>query len=174
MLPGSYSGSSSTPADQCGTHRSIVAARPSIADVECALRERLLGGRSQDVREVAEAVFCGKSSLQRWLRDQGTSFTDIRRRVRVEYALELLTEGKTVAKTADEVGVSQSDLAKLVKPETGLTPGQIARAWVLTHRAQRWRTGVPPRFGTKLYWKRLQDWKRLERELEALIVDLGG
>ena len=61
----------------------MVAARPSIADVECALRERLLGGRSQDVREVAEAVFCGKSSLQRWLRDQGTSFTDIRRRVRV-------------------------------------------------------------------------------------------
>jgi hypothetical protein len=36
--------------------------------------------------------------LQRSLDDQGTSFTEIRRRVRVEYALELLTEGKTVVK----------------------------------------------------------------------------
>jgi AraC-like DNA-binding protein len=147
----------------------VAATRPSIADVEDALRQRMLDGRPQDLREVAEAVFCGKSSLQRWLDDEGTSFTEIRRRVRIEYSLELLTEGTTVVRAAAEVGISQSYLSKLIWAETGLTAGQIARAWMLTDRAQRWRASVPPRFGTKLYWKRLDGWKRLEREIESLL-----
>jgi AraC-like DNA-binding protein len=172
VLPGRNERSSSNMADLCARHRSVAVAQPSIADVEDALRKRLLDGRPQDVRELAEAVFCGKSSLQRSLDDLGTSFTEIRRRLRVEHALELLTEGKTVARTSAEVGISQSYLSKLVKAETGLTAGQIARAWTLTDRAQRWRAGVPPKSGTRLYWKRLDDWKRLEHELKSMMSTL--
>lgn len=172
MLPGRNAALLSTTADRCARPRSVALARPPIADLEDALRQRLLDGRPQDVREVAEAVYCGKSSLQRWLKEQGTSFTEVRQRVRVTYALELLTEGKSVARTAAEIGVSQGRLSKAIKAEIGLTAGQIARAWKLTDTAQNWRAGVPPKFGTKLYWKRLDEWKRLERELKTLLSAL--
>jgi hypothetical protein len=75
----------------------------------------------------------------------------------------------SVARTAAEVGVSQSHLSKLVKAEIGLTAGQIARAWTLTDPAQKWRAEVPPRSGTKMYWKRLDEWQRLEREPKKLL-----
>jgi len=146
--------------------------RPTAAQDERAIRERLQAAETLYIEDVAKHLYVSKSTLQRTLRSSGTSFSALRRRVQVQAALGYLTSGKSCAHTAERVGLSCDHLCKLVKAQADLTPKQIARAARLGARVRRWRSGVPPRAGTRLYYRRLEQWRLIEAEIAALLADL--
>ena len=146
--------------------------RPTAAHVERAIRERLQAGGTLYIEDVAERLYVSRSTLQRTLSTHGTSFSALRRHVQVQAALEYLTSGNSCTRTAERVGLSCDHLCKLVKAQADLTPKQIARASRLGARVRRWRSGAPPRAGTRLYYRRLERWRLIEAEIAALLADL--
>jgi AraC-like DNA-binding protein len=122
--------------------------------------------------DVAADLFVGKSTLQRRLAEQGTTYSEQRRQVQILVALELLTQGRSVRTAAMSVGLSADHLCVLVTQYAHLKPRQIVRACELASRVRRWRRSVPPRSGTKLYFKQLERWKAIDIELQALLAGL--
>jgi AraC-like DNA-binding protein len=140
-----------------------------LLETQAQVRE-LLGSEAVHVEDVAAGLFLSKSTLQRRLAERGTSFTAIRRRVQVDVAIERLIAGASCASAARRVGLSRDHLCRLVSAQTALQPGQIARACQLARRAERWRRSAPPRAGTRVYSERNERWRRLEREVTALLA----
>jgi AraC-like DNA-binding protein len=123
------------------------AARPDLVDVERAIRHSLASGRSGIV-DVAQIASTSTSTLQRALADRGTCFSVLRRRVRVNIALRLLTNGKSLRLAASEVALTPDHLSVILKEETGLCPRQIIRATELRNRVARWQKQGPPSYGS--------------------------
>lgn len=147
--------------------------QPFLDQVRGAIRERLRAGRELGVEDIAGSLYLSRSALQRRLRESATTFSKLRREVRVEVAVEHLTRGESCSSAANHVGLSRDHLCKLVREYADPTPRQIVRASQLSARVQRWRRSVPPRAGTKLYYKRLERWKAINAEVEQLLTGLS-
>lgn len=149
------------------------AARPDLVDVERAIRHSLASGRSGIV-DVAQIASTSTSTLQRALADRGTCFSVLRRRVRVNIALRLLTNGKSLRLAASEVALTPDHLSVILKEETGLCPRQIIRATELRNRVARWQKQGPPSYGSPLYYRQRREWQQIDAELTALLADLSA
>jgi AraC-like DNA-binding protein len=140
--------------------------------VRSAIRVQLETGPGLRVEDVAGRIYVSKSTLQRALAQEATTFTDLRRQVRAEVAIERLTGGATCTSAAAYVGLSRDHMCKLVSDYTGLTPRRIVRARRLAERARRWRRSVPPPARSWFYAERLQRWRAIEAELGRLVADI--
>jgi AraC-like DNA-binding protein len=145
----------------------------TVASVEEAMRDALARGR-KSIDDVAQLLFVSASTLQRRLAHEDTTFTEVRQRVQVEVALELLTKGKAAASVAEEVCLSTDHLCVLVRRAADLTPLQIVRAATLTASVQRWRRSGPPTYGSPLYLTQFRKWRSIDRELRELLEDLDA
>lgn len=143
------------------------------ADIQAAIRHAL-GRGTKRIEDVAEFLHISKSTLQRRLSERGTSYTALRRRAQVAIALKHLTAGKPVFTAAHRALVSSDHLCVIVREETGLTPGQIARAAELSRRIELMREHDPPTFGSSLYRRQIRRWHRIDAELDRLLGDLGS
>jgi AraC-like DNA-binding protein len=94
------------------------------ARVSRLLAEQLSGG-APDVEWVAERLHMSARSLQRRLRDTGTSFQALLDGIRRDLALRYLAEGIAVAEVAFLVGFTEtSNFHRAFKRWTGRTPAQ--------------------------------------------------
>lgn len=169
-LPVKHATESSASCDKpCG----VPSHRPSLPEIQDTIRDGVHAGTMLHVEDVAESLYLSRSTLQRTLEDLDTTFTRLRRQVRVDVALERLTAGESCTSTAAYVGLSTDHLCKLVTEYADLTPRQIARACELADRVRRWRRSAPPRADTSLYWKQLEQWRAIDAELGALVADLS-
>ena len=137
-----------------------------------AIRAQLETGPGLRIEDVAGCMYVSKSTLQRALAQEGTTFTVLRRRVRVEVAIERLTGGATCTSAATYVGLSRDHMCKLVREYTGLTPRRIVRARRLAHQAKRWRRSAPPPAKSWFYVEQLRRWRAIEVELGKLVEEL--
>jgi AraC-like DNA-binding protein len=158
---------------RCGKPYAVSVGQPFLDQVSGAIRERLRAGRKLGVEDIAGSLYLSRSALQRRLRERATTFSQLRREVRVEVAIERLTRGESCSSAANHVGLSRDHLCKLVYEYADLTPRQIVRACQLSARVQRWRRSVPPQAGTKLYYKRLEHWRAINAEVEQLLAGLS-
>gem|GEM_PF-2269681 len=140
--------------------------------VRTAIRSCLERG-TKSIHDVAQKLHVSRSTLQRRLADQGTDFTNLRKAVQAEVAIEHLKGGRRVSVAARRALISPDHLRQLVREETGLTPGQIARAAALAERVRFMREQDPPSFGTYLYRLQAQKWHRIDAELDRLLGDIG-
>lgn len=129
-------------------------------------------GGGARIEDVAASLFMSRSTLQRRLAAQDTSFTEIRCQARVKVALAQLTSGASCASAARSVGLTGEHLCKLMIARIGLRPLEVARAARLSARARRWRRSTPPRSGTRLYRDRIIRWQALEAEVLALLAPI--
>ncbi len=108
------------------------------ADVQLAAPQRswsqavveVLQGQLMDrpsLAEVARALAVSPRSLQGYLQDEGTSFTEILDEVRRQQVMSLLTvKGMLLVDIADQVGLgSQASLARAIRRWTGQTATQL-------------------------------------------------
>lgn len=108
----------------------IVAGLRGVAPAVRALRE-LLRVRDGDitVEAAARALGTATRSLQRTLRENGTTFRGEQTAARFAIASELLLTTKhKVAEIAARVGLSESGLEALVRARSGMTPAELRRA----------------------------------------------
>lgn len=97
------------------------------ARVSRLLGDQLSGG-APDVEWVAGRLHMSSRSLQRRLRDAGTSFQDLLDRLRRDLALRYLADGLAVAEVAFLVGFTEaSNFHRAFKRWTGMTPTQARR-----------------------------------------------
>jgi AraC-like DNA-binding protein len=157
----------------CAKHGVVPSTRPTPWEVQRVICDRIREGASLRIEEIAASLFISRSTLQRAMADQGATFTAVRQRAQVEVAIEHLTTGSSCTYTAAQVGLSSDHLCKLVTDYVGLTPRQITRAWQLADRVRRWRRSVPPRANTKLYFRRLERWKKIDAELEQILATIS-
>jgi AraC-like DNA-binding protein len=143
-----------------------------IGVVRASIRTCLEQGTKR-IQDVALELHVSRSTLQRRLAEQGTDFTRLRRAVQTEVALEHLKSGRAVVVAARRALVCPDHLRRFVREETGLTPGQIARAVELADRVQLMREQDPPSFGTPLYRLQMRKWHRIDAELDGLLGDIG-
>lgn len=136
------------------------------------IQERIAAGLPLGIDEVAGQHFVSVRTLQRGLADEGTDFGTVRRETQVNVAIELMCHGASAARAARDVRLSRDHLCVLVNQRTGLRPRQIVRSYALAQRAARWKSRVPPRYGTKLYVKRMYEWRRIDAELRQLLDGL--
>lgn len=152
-------------------------ARPKSGEIEAAIREAFSYGRSA-IDDVAQILRVSRSTLERALNQpshgcEPTDFTSMRREVRLEIALELLTRGKSAGSVAEKVCLSPDYLTVVAREETGLTPKQIIRAAQLGKKVAAWKREGPVAQGTALYRERLRKWERIDTEVTNLLGDLG-
>jgi AraC-like DNA-binding protein len=145
------------------------ARRPFTAEVERITTAFVHSGATARIKDVADALYVSRATLQRHLAREGETFTEIRRRSRVTVAITELTHGASCARAATRVGLSGEHLCRLVSQRTGLRPKEIVRASSLAAQAQRWRRSKPPRSGSRLYWERSRRWRVLEAEVRMLL-----
>jgi AraC-like DNA-binding protein len=151
----------------------VHSARPTFLQVQAALRAALPCGK-KSIDDVAQLLFVSTSTLQRVLADSRLDFTQLRKEVQVEVALELLTQGKSARTVAAEVGLSRDHLCVLVRRATDLTPSQIIRATKLDAKVRRWRKYGPPPYGSPLYREQFRQWQEIDAGLQALFADLSA
>jgi len=99
-----------------------------VARVRAAiLREGL--DRSSDIVRVANLLGTTPRTLQRWLTEEGRSFTEVRDVVLAQAARRMLAEeGAPIAVAASRLGFSsRTAFQRSVKRWTGKTPGELAR-----------------------------------------------
>jgi AraC-like DNA-binding protein len=138
------------------------------------IRNRIDAGLPLHIGAVANELFVSKRTLQRGLADEGLVFGMVRREAQLLSALERMTKGASAARAARDVGLSRDHLCVLTRDRTGLTPRQIMRASELARRTAQWQRGVPPRYGTKLYFKRRYQWRRIDTELTRLLASIDA
>jgi AraC-like DNA-binding protein len=143
-----------------------------LREVRDAIRVQLETGPSLRLDDVAARIYISASTLQRALTREGTTFTELRRQVRVEVAIERLTAGFTCISTAAYIGLSRDHMCKLVRDYTGLTPRRIIRARKLAQRARGWRNSPPPATESWFYAERRRRWRTLETELGRLVAEV--
>jgi AraC-like DNA-binding protein len=80
------------------------------------------------IQSAARALRVSVRTLQRLLRERGTTFRDEVRDARFDAARELLVHGDAkVAAIAGRVGLSENALARLVRDKTGATPAELRK-----------------------------------------------
>jgi AraC-like DNA-binding protein len=80
------------------------------------------------IQSAARALGVSVRTLQRLLREKGTTFRDEVRDARFDAARELLVHGDDkVAAIARRVGLSENALARLVRDRTGATPAELRK-----------------------------------------------
>jgi len=151
----------------------VHSARPTVPEVQTVLRDALACGK-KSIDDVAQILFVSTSTLQRLLADAGTGFTELRKEVQIQIALELLTQGRSARAVAGEVSLTPDHLCVLVRSATDLTPAQIIRASKLAAKVRRWRRYGPPPYGSPLYRRQLCEWQEIDAFLQGLLVDLGA
>ncbi len=100
-----------------------------------SLESRVRLALSQDptwrlgLADVAEALGMARATLARHLRADGTSFRQLRDELRRDRAVNLLSQGHSVAEVAEGLGFSEaSAFQRAFKGWTGSTPGEVRRA----------------------------------------------
>ena len=103
--------------------------RSFVDEITETLRLRLLGGQS-DIEGLARQLALGPRTIQRHLREAGTSYRDILARVRVERALELLSETDIpILQISGELGYSAPPhFARAFRRALGRSPDELRRA----------------------------------------------
>lgn len=125
------------------------------------------------ITELACVLHMSRSTLQRIFSIHDTSFVRELRFVRVERAVvELVKNRRGAQVTAALLGISPDHLCRILKDVHGLTARDLIRVRVLDGRLRAWRAEVPPRAGTALYRRRLEEWGRADQELQAILGDL--
>jgi AraC-like DNA-binding protein len=123
--------------------------------------------------DVAQILCTSESTLQRWLADDGTDFTALRKEVQVEIALKHLTAGRPAWAAAERAVLSPDHLRVVIKEATDLTPLQILRAARISATLEQWRRQGPPAYGSWLYRRQFEQWQKFDAQLQDLFADLG-
>jgi AraC-like DNA-binding protein len=135
----------------------------TLTEIQAAIEARLRGrfhGSAPFL--IAGALSCSESTLHRTLRRYDTTFAFVRNRIRIVIAIELLEAGRPVEFVALQVDVTPDYLRRLIVPEVGLTPLQIARAATLAQQLTE-----PPQTLAELNQRRVAEFR-----LEAILGDL--
>lgn len=135
-----------------------------------AIHAQLESGPGLRVNEVADRLYVSKGTLQRALAREGVTFSELRRQMQIDVAIERLTRGATCASAASHVGLSRDHLCKLVSKHTGLTPREIVRMRQLAERATNWRRLAPPRANSWLYVEQRRRWQKIETQMRRLVA----
>jgi AraC-like DNA-binding protein len=101
---------------------------PTTTEQARAVIARLLRRGEHDVDQVAAALGVTARSLQRRLKDEGTTFQTVRDELRCELALTYLRGGATTAEVSFLLGFSEaSAFFRAFKRWTGMTPAEVQR-----------------------------------------------
>ncbi|HUQ07113.1 MAG TPA: AraC family transcriptional regulator [Kofleriaceae bacterium] len=101
---------------------------PTTTEQARAIIARLLRCGEHDVEQVAAALGVTARSLQRRLKDEGTTFQAVRDELRCELALTYLRGGATTAEVSFLLGFSEaSAFFRAFKRWTGTTPAEVQR-----------------------------------------------
>jgi AraC-like DNA-binding protein len=109
-------------------HLDVLLERTGPADLRarvCRLLGQDLSAGPPDVEWLAERMHMSSRSLQRRLRDAGTSFQELRDTLRRDLALRYLEEGLALAEVAFLIGFTEaSNFHRAFKRWTGMTPAE--------------------------------------------------
>lgn len=141
--------------------------RPTLQQIVSAIDERLTSPVTLD--DLAEALGCSRSSIQRACRPW--NFTMVLRRRRAIRAAKAIVHGKTVTEAAALAGVSTDQLRRIFVDVHGVRPGDLREAVIQMRRVALWKSR-PPRPGTRLYYRRLRQWRRTERLFDRLRMEV--
>jgi AraC-like DNA-binding protein len=90
------------------------------------LRLLLVGERGQIwLEQAAQRLGLSSRSLQRLLKDAGSSYREEQLEARFKVAEELLAGPDKIASVAAQLGLGEAALTALVRAKTGLTPGEL-------------------------------------------------
>ena len=146
--------------------------RPSLEEINEAIVIALARGRRSLV-DVSQILCSSPSTVQRALSVEGTNFTRARQQIQLDIALKHLVVREPVWRVAERVVLSPDHLRQIINESTGLTPKQIALAANISATLEGWRRKGPPRYGSWLYRRQFEQWKRFDAQLQDLLGDLG-
>lgn len=110
-----------------------------MVDIVSAVVRRHINSKGVSLDKTAQAIGLGPRSLQRRIRQEGTTFRELVNHVIIGRAKELLQHGgMSVGEIAVELGYdSPQNFARAFKKIGGVTPTQFAASWRPAERRPR-------------------------------------